>query len=604
MSKNKKLFRSAMALMVLIAMATMMLVPVSAAEAASGYVEFETVLNPLYENAEIGHSGRTTKYNAITTSAEPEYISSDEEAAAVLRAGMVARENFIQVYIKLSDLQTLQTHFRNIFVKALEHTGKPTEGDYLKWHYAGYGGGASYYTDGNDYYVTLIYQVSYYTSAAQEAAVDVAVKNLIASMDASLKTNHDKLTYIYDYLCENITYDYNNMNNHGYNLKFSAYAAMINNTAVCQGYTTLLYRLALELGMDCRVIPGIGNGGDHSWNIVELNDKYYNLDATWDSIYTQAGREHNFYLRSNDNFEDHIRNSEYNTVTFNAMYPMSEDDYKNGVSVYTNGILTATYSNIDDAISNTFEGQIITLNDDAVVNASLPHNVYIDLAGFDLSGTLDMNGYVVYGIDNTTNDYTCDSIGFFNCVDKNGIKVEPVHHFRSDVTGSIKRYLSIETEQGYSFHRIYLGITHANLRPNVTGVGYKALFCGDDMVKSELSETTAYGFNLWLGNEGKRVSASKEKSDFESNHSISLSLKNFDVAQYGEEAVNASVFMNLKDGTIIESTECNYTMRSMLEQINSNIGSFSISQLTALKDMCSKYISYIYSWDINNILAL
>lgn len=603
MSKNKTFLRSAMALMVLIAMVATLLAPVSAAEAASGFVEFETELNPLNENAEISHFGRTTKYSVMTTSTEPEYVSSDEEAAETLRAGMVDRENLIQVYIKLNDLQTLQTHFRNIFVEALEHTGKPTEGDYLKWHYAGYGGGASYYTVGNDYYVTLTYQVSYYTTAAQEAAVDAAVENLIAGIDASLKTDYDKLTYIYGYLCENITYDYDNLNNHGYNLKFSAYAAMINNTAVCQGYTTLLYRLALELGMDCRVIPGIGNGGDHSWNIVELNDKYYNLDATWDSIYTQAGREYNFYLRSNDNFGDHIRNSEYNTATFNATYPMSKEDYKNSVSVYTNGILTATYANIDDAISSASEGQVITLNDDGVVNTSLSHNVYIDLAGFDLSGTLDTNGYVVYGIDNTTDNYTCDSIGFFNCVDRNGNKVEPARHFRSNVTGSNMRYLSIETEHGYSFHRIFLGITHANLRPGVTGVGYKALFCGDDMVKSELSETNAYGFSLWLGDNGKRVSASKERNNFESNRSISLSLKNFDVAQYGEEAVNANVFIILENGTIIESTECSYTLRSMLEQINDNIGSFSISQLTALKDMCSKYMPFISSWDINNILT-
>ena len=80
-------------------------------------------------------------------------------------------------------------------------------------------------------------------------------------------------------------YDYTNLNDDNYKLKYTAYAAMCNGTAVCQGYSNLLYRMLLEAGVDCRIISGIGVSGGHAWNIVRLGDLYYNVDATWDSNY-------------------------------------------------------------------------------------------------------------------------------------------------------------------------------------------------------------------------------------------------------------------------------------------------------------------------------
>ena len=77
---------------------------------------------------------------------------------------------------------------------------------------------------------------------------------------------------------------------------FTAYGALIDRTCVCQGYAALLYRLLLELGVDNRVLTGTGNGGGHAWNIVELDDVYYNVDPTWD-----AGRtEYDYFLKCSE----------------------------------------------------------------------------------------------------------------------------------------------------------------------------------------------------------------------------------------------------------------------------------------------------------------
>ena len=96
-------------------------------------------------------------------------------------------------------------------------------------------------------------------------------------------------------MCSNITYDYKNLNDPNYTLKFSAYAALINKTSVCQGYATLFYRLALEAGLDARVIAGVAGGGNHAWNIVKIGKTYYHLDATFDLSLSKTLTRHDYF---------------------------------------------------------------------------------------------------------------------------------------------------------------------------------------------------------------------------------------------------------------------------------------------------------------------
>ena len=97
---------------------------------------------------------------------------------------------------------------------------------------------------------------------------------------------------------------------------------MINKTAVCQGYASLFYRLALDTGVDTRVISGEA-GGPHAWNIVKLNGKYYNLDSTWD-----AGRSaYAYFLKNTNDFDDHVRDNDYQSNDFIEEYPMWDESY-------------------------------------------------------------------------------------------------------------------------------------------------------------------------------------------------------------------------------------------------------------------------------------
>ena len=127
--------------------------------------------------------------------------------------------------------------------------------------------------------------------------MDTAVSNLLKSLNVSGKSDYQKVGAVYDYICDNVTYDYDNLEDDSYTLKFTAYAALKNKTAVCQGYALLFYRLMLELGIDARVIAGDG-GGPHGWNIVKLGNVYYNADTTWDA----GVDEYQFFLKNTENF--------------------------------------------------------------------------------------------------------------------------------------------------------------------------------------------------------------------------------------------------------------------------------------------------------------
>lgn len=288
-----------------------------------------TRVNPLYQDVlkpeDLGLDNRPGRPPADAQPMATNYVTI-AQAAVQMRQQMKNRATSFTLYIA-SDSTDYEAIIEEVLLQALVHTGKPKEGDYLMWHYAGFGGSVERASSGGQYRYTYNLEMAYYTTAAQESQLDTAVSNLLRSLNLSGKSNYQKVKAVYDYICKNVTYDEANLNNDSYTLKFSAYAALVNKTAVCQGYASLFYRLMLELGIDARVISGDG-GGPHGWNIVKLGNVYYNVDTTWDAGMT----EYQFFLRDTENFLGHARYLEYMSTQFHTDYPMAEDDYVDGVA--------------------------------------------------------------------------------------------------------------------------------------------------------------------------------------------------------------------------------------------------------------------------------
>ena len=293
--------------------------------------------NPLY--GEYTRPGRdwyapAKLYNTNVSFEPSEYLTNEEDVLLAIIAGLEQRQANIVVPWKIpvswvSTDEDLLALILAAVATAMGHTGVPTQGDYLLWQhgYLQYGGEIPYY-DGEYYYLDMIYVLEYYTTAAQEAAVTAKLETVMNSFGFTEATSdYTKVKTIYDYICANVTYDYTNLEDTTYTLKHTAYAALIDGTAVCQGYALLLYRMLLMAGVDNRIITGTGNGGGHAWNIIGLDGLYYNADSTWDEPRYKIGLDYEYFLRCPDLFTDHIRAESYATPEFHTYYPMADTDY-------------------------------------------------------------------------------------------------------------------------------------------------------------------------------------------------------------------------------------------------------------------------------------
>ena len=335
--------------------------------------------------------------------------------------------------------------------------------------------------------------------------------------------------------------------------------------------------------------------GASSLTLTFNSSSYTESNYDWIYLYDGAGNQVGKYSGS---LANKVVTIPGDTFTIKLTSDSSVNKYGYAFSSIVAETILHIYDNGACTICGQFEHGLI-LTENTVINENLEHDIYIDLNGYNLSGTIITNGYAVYGMDSTTNGYTCESIGYFNCVDENGNAIIPVAHFKSNITGSVKRYMAIKDENGYSFHRFYLGITHQTLRPTTTGVGYKAVFYADEMVIAQLDENNAFGFTMQLeGN--KAVTAYKDRASFVSGKTVTLRIDNYDIGRYGEAALSAKVMLQLADGMVIESTDCTMTMRSMLEALNDM--TLTAEQQTAVKAMIEKF-AIIKTWDTENLYA-
>lgn len=140
-----------------------------------------------------------------------------------------------------------------------------------------------------------------------------SLDNLVAlshKLSKPLDTDVEKFRGIYKWICENIDNDYRlytktvaQRKKHKTPEEFKTWNKEFNErvfadlvkkrSTICSGYAFLLRELSLHAGLSCEIINGYGRtsvsnvGGpgiaNHTWNAVQLNNKWYLCDATWSS---------------------------------------------------------------------------------------------------------------------------------------------------------------------------------------------------------------------------------------------------------------------------------------------------------------------------------
>ena len=225
---------------------------------------------------------------------------------------------------------------------------------------------------------------------SKKAEIDDKVNAITNQMSAY--SDLRKVYEIHDYICDNVTYDHSIdgksmpfstidpntdfddyvldqskviRNNVRYYESHSIYGALINGTAVCEGYAKLAKLLFNKSGIE----SGIITSETHGWNYVKVNGNYYELDTTW------------------DDYADKNTTSPYKY--FNITNNEIEQDTDNGK------LHIATSGNVPSCTDATFDNIFRNVN-----NGKLVGNNVVRI------------GDKLYELNNLTNEiYSCDLSG-------------------------------------------------------------------------------------------------------------------------------------------------------------------------------------------------
>lgn len=130
------------------------------------------------------------------------------------------------------------------------------------------------------------------------------VKELAAQCKNSASGAYAQAKWFHNYLVNNAVYDYTFT-------YYSAHGVLLAGRGVCDSYTRAYEMLLNAVGIKNRRI----SGGNHAWNLVQIDGNWYHVDNTWGSAY---------FLRS----DAYMRETRH---TWNASsYPAAPYDYGKG----------------------------------------------------------------------------------------------------------------------------------------------------------------------------------------------------------------------------------------------------------------------------------
>lgn len=243
-------------------------------------------------------------FTSVPPSDENQYLTDADTIVDTLHASFRNKNTATQTfYYKTTELVTEET------LSGWFHTAKDRLSRYDSFGIKRYAATASKYTKNSEFYYTITYTVEYYLTADQEIALDTKIEAVLNGLNLSGKTDLEKVTAIYAYLCDYVVYDENATN------CFTAYGALLDGKAVCQGYALAMMRLLNAVDVETDVVLGTSSEINHMWNVVYIDGEYFLLDATWDSESEDIC--YDYFLKGSDDFANHTPTESY-TVTLSA----------------------------------------------------------------------------------------------------------------------------------------------------------------------------------------------------------------------------------------------------------------------------------------------
>lgn len=238
---------------------------------------------------------------------------------------------------------------------------------------------------------------------------------LVNNLTQNCKTETEKYRAIFIWITDNIAYDYKTYNKKRKPVDVKCKGkedcdekiAKINNEiidrvlsrkmAICDGYSKLFKRMCDLANLNCAIVEGyiknspyhIGTMGvlDHAWNVIKIDNQYYNVDLTWASGYCtkdNKGKLDGFVKDYNDYYwltenKDFFRNHFPKDSTWMNDSGISKDYYKNQPYIESYKMQSLRFIKPEFGIINVKIGEKIKFDfsyDDIVFKMQINTNLY------------------------------------------------------------------------------------------------------------------------------------------------------------------------------------------------------------------------------------
>ncbi|MCL2487729.1 MAG: hypothetical protein FWE80_03510, partial [Oscillospiraceae bacterium] len=141
-------------------------------------------------------------------------------------------------------------------------------------------------SDGLEYYniFCLVFTMNFPEREAAAGRLDAILAEAREGLPAG--DQFERELWLHDWLAARCRYDGDTAGGEApYRLRpaaFTAYGALVDGSAVCEGYSRAMQLLLHDAGIPCTLVNGYRTGAEaHMWNMVTIDGRSYHLDSTW-----------------------------------------------------------------------------------------------------------------------------------------------------------------------------------------------------------------------------------------------------------------------------------------------------------------------------------
>ena len=287
----------------------------------------------------------------------------------------------------------------------------------------------------------------------------------------------------------------------------------------------------------------------------------------------------------------------------------------NAPAITVSGGSYTTYTSLQDAIDNAADGYVKLLKPIAE-NVTVSKDLVLDLNGKTITGTVTLqSGVTLYGMDSQTDDYTVNDLAGYGKLTVTGEGQVLGLPEESDVAEH--GYMKITEADGVSFHAVNLKLTAMTLRSESTGVYYKSVFGGDELVAARVKK---YGVALSVvdvptaANLEQECKFSEIELKFAAGgmdaDATSTLLKNvmkptnsnLDNNRNANIPVYGRAYILTEEGYMFGAA-AQRSFKEQVEAVDDNWTSLTSEQKAAVVAMYDVYRDVMENWNIPNVIA-